>query len=248
MYVLWFQVKYGFSRPGKWFQIQPTEPIPPTLVIALFLNPYDWVELMRQNPINAPTHKDMAWSEFVTSTWARKRSDLDNNLSDTATVKCSFGFTFHEVVPCLTQRDPKSDSFPLYELHPPSSGSMAGTPYSNLLELRADKIQNFLSVSDYDGVVDVIAIRYEDLVWDDGYNDDASYLTLPFPGIAGLLEEIRDRTTLIPDASAGWIIDENGLFRAEPMGVGAMSLDPYYAQWMEDHVNWDVEFLVGYGP
>ena len=203
---------------------------------------------MRQNPINAPTHKDMEWAEFVTSEWTRKRSDLDNEVSDTSSVECSFGFSFHEIVPCLTQRDPQSDSFPLYELHSTPGISKSDKPYSSLLQLRADKIQHNLNTASFDGVVDLISLRYEDLVWDGGYiDDDITYLTLPFPGIAGLLEKIRDQTTLVPDASAGWIVDEDGLFRAEQLGAGAMNLDPYYVQWMEDHVDWDVEQLVGYG-
>jgi hypothetical protein len=234
-------VKYGFDpRPGKFFQTEPTNAQANTLVISIFVNPFDWVDMMRRNPINAPTHKDLDWTDFVTRHWERKRSNMDENLKDTTSAVCSFGFSYSEVIPCMTQRDPTSDSFPLYELRPD------GTPYSNLLELREDKIKNFLSAANFAGVVDHISIRYEDLVWDDGYTDDGLYLTLPFPGIAGLLEKIRDQTKLIPDVNAGWIIDEGGVFRAEQLGVGLTKLDPYFVQWMEDNVDWDVEDLVGY--
>ena len=40
------------------------------LVIALFVNPYDWVELMRVDPIYAPNHKGMKWKEFVEEEWS----------------------------------------------------------------------------------------------------------------------------------------------------------------------------------
>eukprot|EP00804_Cyclotella_cryptica_P004496 CCRYP_017629-RA/>CCRYP_017629-RA protein AED:0.04 eAED:0.04 QI:1284/1/1/1/1/1/3/156/1395 len=243
------EVTYGFSRPGKFFQ-SPTANAPNTLVIATFINPYDWVEQMRQNPINAPAHVNMQWADFVTSPWERTRSHLDSIVLDTAVEKCSFGFSYHEIIPCHTQRDPNSADFPLYELrHPPAGGfdAMIDIAYSNLLDLRADKIQNFLSTAHYPGVVHLIKVRYEDLVWDSAsYTDDASYLTLPFPGIAGLLESIRGHTTLTPDISAGWILDENGFFKAEPLSVG-MDLDADYIKWMEMHVNWSVEALVGYG-
>mmetsp|Transcript_22227 Transcript_22227/g.36349 ORF Transcript_22227/g.36349 Transcript_22227/m.36349 type:complete len:1480 (+) Transcript_22227:3-4442(+) len=236
-------VKYGFgSRPGKFFQTEPTKAQPNTLVISVFVNPFDWVDMMRHNPINAPTHKDLDWTDFVTTPWERKRSSIDENLEDTASAVCSYGFAFDEVIPCMTQRDPNTDSFPLYELRPD------GTSYANLLELREDKIKNFLSTANFEGVVDHIEIRYEDLVWDDDYTDDALYLTLPFPGIAGLLEKIRDQTKLVPDISAGWILDEDGLFRAEHLGVGVAKLDPYFVQWMEDNIDWEVEDLVGYSP
>lgn len=236
-------VKYGLTRPGKWFQSEPVEPIPQTLVISVFLNPFDWIELMRQRPINAPAHKDMEWADFLTSPWERKRSDLDEALTDTKNANCSYGFYFEEIIPCTTKRDPQNPNFPLYELHP-----LGGGPYSSLLELRADKIRNFLNVANFDGVIDFIHMRYEDLVWDEEYTDDATYLSLPFPGIAGLLEKIRDQTSLTPDASAGWISDEDGFFKAEQLGVGATNLDPYYLQWMDDHVDWDVEKMVGYSP
>jgi hypothetical protein len=242
-------VTYGFSRPGKFFQ-SPTADAPNTLVVAIFINPYDWVEQMRQNPINAPAHVNMQWSDFVSAPWERTRSHLDSVVLDTSVERCSFGFSFHEIIPCHTQRDTDSADFPLYELRHPSTGGFDATidrAYSNLLDLRADKIQNFLSTARYPGVVHLIKLRYEDLVWDSAsYTDDASYLTLPFPGIAGLLESIRDHTTLTPDVSAGWILDENGFFKAEPLNVG-MDLDKDYVNWMEKHINWNVEALVGYG-
>ena len=258
-------IEYGFeARPGKWFQISPgisSGVEKQTLVISVFLNPYDWVELMRQHPINAPTHKDMEWPDFVTSLWERKRSNLDLSLTDTANAKCSFGFSYDEIVPCNTKRHIQSDSFPLYELHPHSSGTDAGTPYNSILGLRADKIKNFLSVAEFDGVVGVIPIRYEDLVWDEATLDDddtflqvrntddeESYSRLPFPGIAGVLEKIRDQTSLVPDINAGWIIDEEGAFKAPQVGVGIQALDPYYVKFLEDFVDWDVEGLVGYTP
>lgn len=237
------QVRYGFSRPGKWFQSLPGS-IPQTLLISVFLNPHDWVELMRQNPINAPAHKDMEWSEFVLSSWERERSDQDKSLSDTTHANCSYGFYFEEVIPCMTQRDPQSDSFPLYELHPVTSGAFAGDPYSNILELRADKIRNFLGAATFEGVVDSIIVHYEDLVWDEDYR----HLSKPYPGISGLLEEIDDRTNLIPDESAGWVNDDEDYFKASALGVGTMKLDPYFVHWMDEHVDWDVELLVGYSP
>jgi len=248
-------VKYGFQRPGKYFQSEPkyTGPIPQTLVISTYLNIFDWVELMRQNPIDAPTHKDLEWSDFVTSSWDRKRSNLDDALGgNTDNANCSYGFHFEEIIPCMTNRKPGSDKFPLYELHPSKAlagdPALAGEPYANLLELRTDKIQHFLNVAKYDGVAKSIHMRYEDLLWDESYTDDATYLTLPFPGIAGLLEKIRDETSLVPDVNAGWISDEDGVFKAEPLGVGATKLDPYYLEYMNEHVDWDIEMLVGYSP
>lgn len=249
----YIDINYGFERerPGKYFQAPPSDEIPSTLVIATFLHPYDWLELMRERPINAPTHKDMVWSEFVNSPWKRMRSNLDNSISDPSSATCSFGFSYHEIIPCQTQRDPESDSFPLYELRhsPDGYNNDADEAYSNILDLRSDKILNFLSTAEYPGVVDLISLRYEDLIWDDGtYADDASVLSLPFPGIAGLLEKIRDRTTLVPDVNAGWILDEKDVFKAEHLRGNGTDFDPSFVEWIEGHLNWDVEKRIGYGP
>jgi len=124
------------------------------------------------------------------------------------------------------------------------SGAFAGDPYSSVLELRADKIRNFLGAATFEGVVDSIVVHYEDLVWDEDYR----HLSKPYPGISGLLEEIDDRTNLIPDESAGWINDDEDYFKAIALGVGTTKLDPYYVHWMDEHVDWDVELLVGYSP
>jgi hypothetical protein len=245
------EVTYGFdSRPGKFFQTPPKKASSlNTLVIALFINPYDWVEKMRRNPINAPAHANMDWEDFVTTPWIRTRSNLDSLVVDTSSEICSFGFHYHEIAPCHTQKDPSADDFPLYELKHTSSGFDATDDqvYSSLLELRSDKIINFLSTVHFPGVAQLIKLRYEDLVWDKAtYTDDDTYLTLPFPGIAGLLETIRDRTTLLPDVNAGWILDQDGFFKAEPLAEE--DFDEDYVKLIEKHIDWTVEALVGYGP
>ena len=154
----------------------------------------------------------------------------------------------HNLLWHFFKRDPDSADFPLYELRHPPSGFVASDdyPYSNILDLRADKIQNFLSTAYYPGVVDLIKIRFEDLVWDKDASSTESAYTLPFPGIAGLLEIIRDRTSLIPDVLAGWILDETGFFKAEPLDT-EIQLDEEYVKLMENHVDWSVESLIGYG-
>ena len=94
----------------------------------------------------------------------------------------------------------------------------------------------------------MIKLRFEDLVWDrESSSSEESLYTLPFPGIAGLLEIIRDRTTLIPDVLAGWILDESGFFKAEPLDIG-IQLDEEYINLMEKQIDWSVEALIGYGP
>ena len=43
--------------------------------------------------------------------------------------------------------------------------------------------------------------------------DDPSYLTLPFPVVAGLSEKICDQTSLVLGIGTGWTSDEEGRLR-----------------------------------
>lgn len=63
-----------------------------------------------------------------------------------------------------------------------------------LLKLRSDKVQNVL------GAADESSILFPDLVGDDGVRNDVDgdSPSLPFPGVADLLERIRDCTALCP--------------------------------------------------
>ena len=54
-----FEVTTSLTRSGQWFQNDEeaeSSTSKTTLVLAIFLNACDWIELMRQNPINAPFH------------------------------------------------------------------------------------------------------------------------------------------------------------------------------------------------
>ena len=65
------------------------------------------------------------------------------------------------------------------------------------------------------------------------------------PGFAGLIEKIRDETSLVPDVNADWKHDENGEFRAEP-SLPQVKLDPRYVDYMNRNVDWDTENLINY--
>ena len=69
-------------------------------------------------------------------------------------------------------------------------------------------------------------------------------LHLHSPGFVGLIEKIRDETSLVPNASTGWRNDEIGEFRAESLHQA--KLDPRYVAYMNRNVDWDVENLIGY--
>ena len=51
---------------------------------------------------------------------------------------------------------------PQYELNTTNGGT--GQPYTSILDLRADKIQNLLSIQHWDWISDFVSIQYEDLL------------------------------------------------------------------------------------
>lgn len=115
------------------------------VVVAMFRDPYMWVEAMRILPYHAHSHVDLpqflakeqkkwqplGWKEFVSKPWTGKM-DLGN--------KQGMATNFYEL-----QHD----------------GS--GRAYSSIIDLRRDKIINHLSVSNFVGTRAFLPMRYEDL-------------------------------------------------------------------------------------
>lgn len=137
----------AYSDWKHWFQDDDIRKVPKesAVVVAMFRDPYDWVEAMRVEPHHAHSHIIMAqsifkkerswesleWKEFVTKPWIGKANtdDIDG-----------LGYNFYE-----RQRD----------------GS--GRAYSSIIDLRRDKIINHLSVADFVGTRVFLPMRYEDL-------------------------------------------------------------------------------------
>jgi len=115
------------------------------VVVAMFRDPYDWVEAMRVEPHHAHSHinmlsdtrkegrtwRSLGWKEFVTKPWIGKAN--------------------------TDEIDGLNHNF--YELQWDGSGRA----YSSIIDLRRDKIINHLSVADYVGTKAFLPMRYEDL-------------------------------------------------------------------------------------
>jgi hypothetical protein len=198
-----------------------------TLVITQFRNPYDWLKAMQHVPHHAPAHvqyiPDDRWMEFLTSPWTMERvgSDLVNN-----TRRCQEHFEYKDVISCEVEPLPKSAYKSLeYSKHQPfyemrNDGS--GKPYDNIMEMRTDKIRNFLSLKNYEGVADAWAVQYEYLLT---------------KGTQELLDEITRWTGVQPNCTA-----------KPPQQRQNRPVEKEMAAYIRDHLNWTVEAWIGYGP
>jgi hypothetical protein len=243
------KVEHRLVRHKHWFQhdILPDIRIHNrTLVIALFRNPIDWVDAMRRKPHHAPMHYQKHWAEFVQIPWTLpKRPDLDvafiehekrKNKNSTKAF-CHENFQPQQLMSCIKYPFPKKQDFKKYlknnnmgNVIPSFSGNLPryefkenGQPYASILEMRAAKIKNFLSIKDWDWIMDVHVEQYERLL-QRGTSHLIDYIT----SITGL----SANCTPIPS-------------QIRPK---KQSLDPEYIEWMNHHVDWKTEQLIGYTP
>ena len=222
------QVQQEFTRFKHWFQYNnPDIPNESAAVVAMFRDPYDWVEAMREQAHHAHDHIDLEWKEFVSKPWVRSRGPADTVMLNKAKEEnriieyagCLAGYKFDEVIPCSEADAVKKDGYSnlMYELM--HDGSRRA--YASIVDLRRDKILNFLQVPNFHGVKAFFPQRYE---------------ALKLRGTASLLAQLEEVTGLKA--------------QCEPFkGSGAVThknVDPEYTKWMNKFVDWDVEGMIGY--
>jgi len=222
-----------------------------TLVIAQFRDPFYWVDGMMRKPHHAPMHYKLPWRVFLETPWTMpERPTLDrqyvksvkknsfNVFNDTAPIfPCQENFQPHQIISCLLKPFDSEEDFqeymaywrvnlslpsfsgrePFYELKNDGSGQN----YKNILEMRADKIHNFLSLSTWNWIADVHVVQYEQVL-----ND----------GTGGLLSYIEEKTGLTRNCTAY----QPQLDRASKY------LDYELVEWINDHHDWEAESLIGY--
>ena len=108
------QIKVSYSRFKHWFQFDYAHIKPKShVVVAMFRDPYDWVEAMRERPHHAHEHIGLTWREFVTKPWVgprrlhdelslRNAGGLEEVIEEVGT-GCIANFTWNEVVPCSVE-------------------------------------------------------------------------------------------------------------------------------------------------
>ena len=227
-------VKNRYTRYKHWFQYNDISEDDTyyhspnsSLVVSIFRDPYDWVDSMLKKPYHSPNHFDLDWKTFVNKEWTMGyRYNGDEYLIESGThhnATCKHRFTFNEIIPC-SRKDRNWNNITrygkpvgvIYELNQDKSG----LPYNSIIDLRRDKIKNFLDVANYDGVASFIPIQYE-------------YMILY--GLRELIEQVASITGLKPKC-----------IPTPPRLKRSKTFDPEYVEWMNAHVDWDVEKLVGY--
>jgi hypothetical protein len=221
--------KHWFQENGEYSHFQSGDPSGErkTVVVAQFRGPYHWVEAMRVNPYHSPNHFDLTWQDFVTRSWTMPRWGKDlaggylaGGLKATESL-CQSRFLPTEVVPCLETEPyvlPRTgrEVYSLYELRNDGSGQ----PYDSILELRADKIKNFLSIAVFDGIQDFFPVQYEQMVAN---------------GTATLIRNLEQALGVKAQYPP-----------MDPQSVPSRPLSPEYVEWMKAHVDWETEALIGY--
>lgn len=183
----------------------------------------------------------LPWREFVGRPWTTDRTAKDLEILGSPTriretmrgETCLWRYSVLDAVPCVfdanaTQYPAIPDSLlrgyvPLYELRRDQSQR----PFANLLELRAEKIVNFLIEVPlvYKDLGGYVAVRYEDLVRDG---------TRPFlelvAGLLGLKNLPPDCTPMGP----------------QPERLGRRNIPEDFRRWVVQHMDPDLEHLLGY--
>ena len=164
------------------------------------------------------------WRIFLTKEWTMPR--IGRDLEMVGNEMCQGHFQYRDVVSCAVQPVPPdqynhtlrfSEDKPIYEMR--NDGS--GLPYENILELRADKIRNFLSVRDFPHIADVVSTQYEQLM------DE---------GTLHLLNRIQQMTGIEPQC-------KEFPPREQPED---RTVTPEFAKHVRLNLNWTVESMVGY--
>lgn len=176
---------------------------------------------MQTDSYHAPSHFNRSWSEYVTQPWTMPRfgQDLNVDLSSNETI-CQYSFRPNQVIPCLEvdaiRVHNDREVFPCYEMR--NDGS--GRPYQSILELRRDKIYNFLSIRDFQFITAFFAVQYEKMA---------------ARGTKVLIEKIekalQTKARCIPSG---------------PQKLSYRRLPYKYVNYMTDHVDWGAEALIGY--
>ena len=211
------EVTTTLTRQSPWFQSpRLNNQLDPTLVIALFINPYSWIDLMRINSVHAPNHINKDWFTFVSSAWTMDRPEEDTNTD------CQYNFSYDEILPCAMTQTAFGDH-PVYEM---KCRDGKCEPYKNIVELRADKIRNFLSVEKWENVISFTAVLYESLTAENG-----------FKYLISKIEKETDVTASCKGPALKSPIPPSKLSGGEK---------EEFRTWIQDNVDWDIEFDIGY--
>ncbi|CAJ1956501.1 unnamed protein product [Cylindrotheca closterium] len=221
------KVTTTFTRYKHWFQFPDYKRYKHnTIVVAQYRNPYTWLKAMQKVPHHSPAHlayrADADWEAFLSKEWTMER--IGNDRWPNQTEPCQQFFEWKDIISCQRYPIPKdeikehkfSDHQPFYEMRNDGSGE----PYNNIMDMRTDKIRNFQTVKEYEGVSAMLTMQYEYLV---------------SRGTQEMLDQISELTGIEPSCKA---------YPAQ--NRSARTLSPDMKAYIDKHLNWTVEGWIGY--
>lgn len=235
------KVHRDFLRSKHFFQTITKGDFSKSLIVPIFRDPFEWTAAMREAPYHSPHHvaamgsgtiQPLPWKVFVERAWAMKRTPDDLEYIQKGDTKrrdlCVQSFNLNEVVPCIynisdvgVPEDMERGYSPIYELRRDNSGQ----PFANIMELRTDKIVNFLLeiplIMQPGGFVPV---RYEDLLRQ---------------GTQFVIDQVAEVIGRAP------VADCQGT-PPQPERLGRRALEAGFREWIDQHVDPQVEGLLGY--
>ncbi len=218
------------------------------VVVAMFRDPYDWVEAMRKEPQHAhdhllwQSHNDttniwneraipMGWKEFVTQPWIGQRGSMDKVISRTNrgmnNAICMDFYSFYDAVPCSQNDSLIVEGLGEYKYEYQHDRSERG--FSSIIDLRREKILNHLSVADFRGTRAFISLRFEDM--------DVN-------GVHELVKRLEETTGLKARCNATRSMAPHRLAQHKIATLEELPDD--FIKWMSRFVDWEVESQIGY--
>ena len=243
------RVHRDFIRSKHFFQpIHPKADYTNSLIVVVVRDPIDWMAAMREFPYHSPSHLasfqnsqvvPLPWQEFVNKTWTTEPSKADRKLTaeNRTKVTCTQAFRFDEVKPCILRENmitgppwniPLSrvrGYYPLYE-------QRRGKPYDHLLQMRSDKIVNWvLQIPLLMKIGGFIVVRYEDIL--EGGNE---YFLQQVNAIVN--SHSTDHPKSLPKHCP--------VIAPQPERIGKRYVDPDFKDWINLNLNVETERLIGY--
>merc|ERR1711862_145689 len=143
---------------------------------------------------------------------------MNRPVDEIESTECQFQFSYEEVVPCANKQSLRGN-YPVYEMKCIYGECL---PYESIVELRADKIHNFLSVAEWDNVVTLLTLPYESLTKEGGFKD--------------LISQI--------EKYLGTTASCTPLSQIAP--IPSLNIDDEFRTWIMDNVDWSIEHAIGY--
>jgi hypothetical protein len=222
-------VSTTLQRPGCFFQDEPVkdrqEQQQDTIVIHLTLNIYDWLELMRLSPEYAPNHVrhaegnivPLSWREFLATSWTMDRPERDIPFGNETEPVCQLGFRYNQVISCAVTPLGGTDN-PVYELKDD------GSAYDSIISMRAAKLQNHLSVQQWESVKKFIGLSYENAA-----------------------KEFKSRIITEIQHFTGWTPACSGDV-LPPSRERSISMSTQFVEYVTEKAIWETEAAVSYAP